>query len=67
MQQFLTEKLSIFNSTFHFALLIECEIKQIVRKRFAGRFRLSPQPNGAMQNYLILRPGYRSVIFLDTK
>ena len=33
MQQFLPEKLSKFNSTFHFALLIECEIKHSVRKK----------------------------------
>ena len=37
------------------------------QKNFAGRFRLPPQPNGAMKNYSILRPGYRSVSFLDTK
>ena len=36
------------------------------KKKIAGRFRLPPQPNGAMQNYLMLRPGYRSVNFLDT-
>ena len=37
------------------------------QKKIAGRFRLPPQPNGAMQIDLILRPGYRSVIVLDTK
>ena len=35
------------------------------QKNFAGRFRLPPQPNGALQNYSMLRPGYRSVRFLD--
>ena len=65
-QQFLPEKLSKFNSTLHTDLLIECQIKHIVRKKFAGRFRLTPQPNGAMQNYSMLRPGYRSVRFFDT-
>ena len=66
-QQFLPEKWSKFNSTLHSDLLIECQIKYIVRKKFAGRFRLPPQPNGAMQNRSMLRPGYRSVRFLDTK
>ena len=65
--QFLPEKLSKFNSTLHSDLLIECQIKHIVRKNFAGRFRLPPQPNGAMQNQSMLRPGYRSVRCLDTK
>ena len=67
-QQF-DEKLSKFNSTLHSDLLIECQIKHIVKKKkkIAGRFRLPPQPNGAMQNYSMLRPGYRSVRFLDTK
>ena len=37
------------------------------QKNIAGRFRLTPQPNGAMQTYSISRPGYRSVRFLDTK
>ena len=37
------------------------------KKKIAGRFRLPPQPNGAMQNYSVLRLGYRSVRFLDTK
>ena len=37
------------------------------QKHFAGRFRLLPQPNGALQNYSILQPDYRSVIVLDTK
>ena len=37
------------------------------QKIFAGRFRLPPQPNGAMQNHSMLQPGYRSVRFLDTK
>ena len=66
-QQFLPEKLSKFNSTLQSNLLIECQIKHIVRKIFAGRFRLPPQPNGAMQNHSMLRPGYRSIRFLDTK
>ena len=38
MQQFLPENLSKFNSTFHFALLIECEIKHIVRKKLRAVF-----------------------------
>ena len=38
MQQFLPEKLTRFNSTFHFALLIECEIKHIVRKKLWAVF-----------------------------
>ena len=66
-QQYLPEKLSKFNSTLHSDLLIECQIKNIVRKNFAGRFRLPLQPNGAMQNHSMLRPGYRSVRFLDNK
>ena len=33
------------------------------QKNFAGSFHLQPQPNGAMQNYSIQRPGYRSVRF----
>ena len=37
------------------------------QKIFAGRFRLPPQPNGAMENYSMLRHGYRSVRLLDTK
>ena len=36
------------------------------QKNFAGRFRLPPQPNGAMQNYSMLPPGFRSVRILDT-
>ena len=35
------------------------------QKKFAGRFRLLPQPYGVMPK--MLRPGYRSVRFLDTK
>ena len=66
-QQFLPEKLSKFYSTLHSDLLIECQIKNIVRKNFAGRFRLPSQPNGAMQNHSMLRPGYRGVRFLDNK
>ena len=66
-QQFLPEKISKFDSTLHSDLLIEWQIKNIVRKNFAGRFHLPPQPNGAMQNHLMLRPGYRSVRFLDNK
>ena len=62
-QQFLPEKLSKFNSTFHSDSLIECQIKHIVRKKIAGRFRLPSQPNGALQNYSILRPSYRSEDF----
>ena len=37
------------------------------QKNFAGRFRLPPQPNGAMQNHPMLRPGYRSLRFLHNK
>ena len=37
------------------------------QKNFAGHFRQPPQPNGAMQNHAMLRPGYHSVQFLDTK
>ena len=37
------------------------------QKNFAGRFRLPPQPNDAMQNHSMLRPDYRSVLFLDNK
>ena len=66
-QQLLPEKFSKFNSNLHFDLLIECQIKHIVRKKFADRFCVSPHPNGAMQNPSMLRPGYRSVQFLDTK
>ena len=66
-QQFLPEKRPKFNSTLHSDLLIECKIKHIVRNTFAGRFRLPPQHNGAMQNHSMLRPGYRSVRFLDIK
>ena len=66
-QQFLPEKFSKFNSTLHSDLLMECHIKHIVRKIFASRFCLPPQPDSAMQNHSMLRPGYRSVRFLDTK
>ena len=62
-QQFLHEKLSQFALWF-----IDWMPNQAHRqKNLASRFRLSPQPNGAMQNYSMLRPGYRSVRFLDTK
>ena len=37
------------------------------QKIFVGHFRLPPQPNGAIQNHSMLRPGYRSVRFVDTK
>ena len=37
------------------------------QKNFARRFRLTPQPNGAIQNHNMLQQGYRSVQFLDTK
>ena len=37
------------------------------QKKFVGRFRLPPQPNGVTHNYSMLRPGYRSVRVLDTK
>ena len=59
-QQFLPEKLSKLISTLHSDLLIEYQIKHIVRKNFVGRFRVPPHPNGAMQNHSMLRPGYRS-------
>ena len=54
---------------FNFALwfIDWMPIKNIVRKNFAGHFRLPPQPNGAMQNHSMLRPGYRSVRFVDNK
>ena len=35
-------------------------------EKFRGPFCLPPQPNGAMQNHSMLRPGYRSVQCLDT-
>ena len=37
------------------------------KKKITGRICLPPQPNDALQNYPILRPGYRSVRFVDTK
>ena len=66
-QQFLPEKLSKFNSTLHSGSLIECQIKHIVRKSLRTVFALPPQPNGALQNYSMLRPGYRRVRYLDKK
>ena len=66
-QQFPPEKLSKFSSTLHSDSLIECQIKHIVRKILQAVFALLPQLNGALQNYSIVRPGYRSVRFLDTK
>ena len=33
------------------------------QKIVVGRFRVPPHPNGAMQNYSMLRPGYRIVQF----
>ena len=66
-QYFIPEKLSKFNSTLHSDLLIECQIKHIVRKILRAFFALPPQPNGVLQNYLMVRPGYRSVRFSDTK
>ena len=62
-QQFLPEKLSKFNSTLHSGSLL----KAIVRKKLRAVFALRPQPNGALQNYSMLRPGYRRVRFVDTK
>ena len=50
-QQFLPEKLSKSNSTLHSDLLIECQIKDIVRKISRAVFYLPPQPKGAMQNH----------------
>ena len=47
--------------------MIECQIKHIVWKVLRAVFALPPQPNGALQNYSMLRPGYRRVRFLDTK
>ena len=55
-QQFLPEMLSKLNSSLYSDLLIKCQIKHIVRKH-----------NGAMQNHSMLRPGYRSARFIDTK
>ena len=37
------------------------------QKNFAGRIRLLLQSNGAIQNYSMLRPGYRSFRFLYTE
>ena len=66
-QQYLPEKLSKFNATLHSDSLIDCQIKHIVRKKIAGRFRVPPHPDSAMQNHSMLRPGYRSVRFSDAK
>ena len=66
-QQFLLEKLSKLKSTLHYGSLIEYQIKQTVRKNVRVICALSPQPKGALQNYSMLRPGYRRVSFLDTK
>ena len=66
-QQFLPEKLSKFNSTLHSSSLIECQIIHIVMKILRAVFALPPQTNGALQNYSMLRPGYRILRFLDTK
>ena len=61
--------LKVIKIQFNFALwVIDWMPNQAHRqKNFAGRFRLPPQPNGAMQNYSILRLGYRSLRCLDTK
>ena len=54
-----------FNFTLWF---IDWKPNQALRqKNFAGRFRLPPQANGAMQNSSMLRPDYRSARFLCTK
>ena len=52
---------------FPFLLFIECQIKCIVIKILRVVFALPSQPNSALQNYLILRLGYRSVRFLYNK
>ena len=36
-------------------------------EKFAGRFLLPSQPNGAMQSHSMLPPGYRSVGFFYIK
>ena len=66
-QQYLPEMLSKFNSTLHYVSFIECQIKHIVRKLLRAVFALPPQPNGALQNYSMLRSGYRRVRFFYTK
>ena len=66
-QQFLPEKLFHFNSALHSDSLIKCQTKHIVRQILRAIFALPSQHKGALQNYSILRPGYRSVRFLDTK
>ena len=66
-QQFLPEKLSTFNSTLNSDISIKCQNQAHRQKKIADRFHLPPQPNGAMQNHSMLRPGYRGVRFLDTK
>ena len=63
-QQFLPEKLSKFNSFLLSCSLIERQIRRIVRKILRA---LPPQPNGALQNYSMLLPGYRRNRLLDTK
>ena len=63
-QQFLPEKLSKFNSTLHSGSLIECHIKHIVRAIVRAVFALPPHPHSGLQNYSMLRPGYRRVRFL---
>ena len=57
----------IIKIQFNFALwFINWMANQAYRhKSFAGRFRLPPQPNGALQNNSILQPSYSSVRFLD--
>ena len=65
-QQFLPENIKIqFNFTLWFIDVMPNQAHR--QKNFADRFRLPPQPNGAMQNHPMLRPGYRSVRFLDTE
>ena len=58
-QQFLTEKLSKFNSALCSDSLIECNIKHIGRKFLQAAFTLPQQPNGALQNYAYAR-GYKT-------
>ena len=64
-QQFLHENLSNFKSTLHSDLLIECQIKHIVRKKLRAVFACHHSLMTPCKNSM-LRPGYRNVRFLDT-
>ena len=65
-QKFLPEKLK-FNSSLHSGSLIECQIRHIARKILRAVCALPQQPNGALQNYSMLRPGYHRKRFLNAK